>query len=63
MMKTTINYCEHCKKRSHIIEKCKCQRSFCLKHLQAEKHLCSFDYKLSNVKVESAAVPVKLETI
>jgi predicted nucleic acid binding AN1-type Zn finger protein len=62
-MNPTISHCEHCKKRSHIIEKCKCDRSFCLKHLQAEKHMCTFDYKLRGVKVESAAVPVKLETI
>lgn len=41
-----VNRCDHCKKVSHIINKCKCNMSYCLKHLVAEKHNCSYDYKL-----------------
>jgi hypothetical protein len=25
--------------------KCKCEKLFCISHLQAEEHNCTFDYK------------------
>lgn len=38
--------CEKCKKKLGIMEyKCKCEKLFCISHLQAEEHNCTFDYK------------------
>jgi hypothetical protein len=38
--------CEQCKKKLGIIEyKCKCEKLFCISHLHAEEHNCTFDYK------------------
>lgn len=39
--------CDKCKKKLGILEyKCKCEKRFCISHLQAEEHNCSYDYKL-----------------
>jgi hypothetical protein len=38
--------CEHCKKKLGISEyKCRCGKIFCITHLHAEAHNCTFDYK------------------
>jgi hypothetical protein len=40
------NRCEQCKKKVGIIGlKCKCNKLFCVSHLQAELHGCNYDYK------------------
>jgi hypothetical protein len=38
--------CEHCKKKLGLLEyKCKCGKTFCITHLHAEEHKCTYDYK------------------
>jgi hypothetical protein len=32
--------CCHCKRRSHLLFDCKCNRKYCSKHLQPEVHNC-----------------------
>lgn len=40
------NRCEHCKKKLGVCEyKCKCGKLFCISHLHAEEHNCTYDYK------------------
>jgi AN1-like Zinc finger len=42
----SIPRCEVCKKKLGLMEyKCKCEKLFCISHLQAETHSCTFDYK------------------
>jgi hypothetical protein len=41
-----IKRCDECKKKIGLMEyKCKCGNIYCISHLQAEKHRCTFDYK------------------
>jgi hypothetical protein len=41
-----MSRCEACKKKLGIIEyKCKCGKLFCITHLHAEEHNCTYDYK------------------
>ena len=38
--------CEQCKKKLVVCEyKCKCGKLFCITHLYAEEHNCTYDYK------------------
>ena len=38
--------CEKCKKKLGVLEyKCKCGKVFCISHLHAEEHSCTYDYK------------------
>ncbi len=38
--------CEQCNKKLGLTEyKCKCGRIFCITHLHAEEHRCTYDYK------------------
>jgi hypothetical protein len=38
--------CEHCKKKLGVMEyKCKCGKTFCITHLHAESHKCTYDYQ------------------
>jgi hypothetical protein len=44
--------CEHCNKKLGITEyKCKCDKLFCITHLQPEIHTCSYDYKSQGVSL------------
>lgn len=41
-----MSRCEHCKKKLGLCEyKCKCEKLYCITHLHAEKHTCTYDYK------------------
>jgi hypothetical protein len=41
-----MSRCTHCKKKLGISEyKCKCEKLFCITHLHAESHNCTYDYK------------------
>jgi hypothetical protein len=42
--------CFMCKKKSHILQNCRCGNSYCLKHLVPEKHTCSYNFKLYTSK-------------
>jgi predicted nucleic acid binding AN1-type Zn finger protein len=38
--------CDTCKKKLGIMEySCKCGKIFCISHLQAEQHACTYDYR------------------
>lgn len=37
--------CVHCKKKSHVILQCKCEKFFCVKHQLPEKHECTYNYE------------------
>ena len=38
--------CSECSKKLGLIEyKCKCGKLFCISHLHAESHKCTYDYK------------------
>ena len=37
--------CSHCKKKSIMIESCKCGQFFCLTCLPYFVHVCTFDHK------------------
>ena len=39
--------CEQCNKKLGVmVYICKCEKQFCILHLQAEEHQCTYDYKL-----------------
>jgi predicted nucleic acid binding AN1-type Zn finger protein len=38
--------CNQCKKKLGIMEyTCKCEKQFCISHLQPQEHACTFNYK------------------
>lgn len=37
--------CELCNKKVLIINTCKCNKKFCMKHHHPEDHDCTFDFK------------------
>ena len=37
--------CDMCKRKAHLVLKCKCEKFYCITHLDFEEHKCSFDYK------------------
>lgn len=54
--------CEQCKKKLGIMEyKCKCGKLFCISHLQAETHNCSYDYKAEAQQVLRKQCDIALE--
>lgn len=61
--------CEQCKKKLGIMEyKCKCDKLFCISHLHAEAHNCTFDYKkdgevILKKQMEVGPLSEKLERI
>ncbi len=63
------NRCEQCKKKVGIMGlKCKCNKLFCVSHLQGELHGCDYDYKkegLENLKKSMEVGPLseKMEKI
>ncbi len=69
MKKESKNRCEKCNKKLGVmIHICKCKKQFCISHLQAEEHNCTYDYKLEGrkkIKQENDVGPLsdKLERI
>jgi predicted nucleic acid binding AN1-type Zn finger protein len=38
--------CNQCKKKLGLMEyTCKCEKRFCISHLQPQEHACTFNYK------------------
>ncbi len=66
---SSSNRCEQCKKKVGIMGlNCKCNKLFCVSHLQAELHGCNYDYKKEgkdNLKktMEVGQLSQKLEKI
>lgn len=42
--------CYHCNKKNNILINCKCDKKYCLKHIQPEIHKCS---NLQDFKTEA----------
>jgi hypothetical protein len=41
-----MSRCSHCNKKLGLCEyKCKCEKLYCITHLHAEEHNCTYDYK------------------
>ena len=59
--------CKVCKKRQLITIKCKCNKTFCLKHRLPSQHDCKFDYKKmgqEQLKEECKdAIPIKINQL
>lgn len=61
--------CEQCKKKLGVMEyKCKCGKVFCITHLHAEEHNCTYDYKkegheLIKKQIDVGPLSSKLERI
>lgn len=64
-----MSRCEHCKKKLGVMEyKCKCGKLFCITHLHAEEHNCTFNYKeegqnILKKQIEIGPLAVKLEKL
>ena len=52
MSSKTKRRCSHCKKKSHILTKCKCGNHFCFSHRLPEVHCCTYDFKSEHTPVE-----------
>lgn len=49
-MKKTV--CEQCKKKLGLLHyQCKCEKLFCITHLSAETHNCTYNYKEEGKKI------------
>jgi len=49
------NRCQTCKKKLGVMPfTCKCEKQFCITHLQPQEHACTFDYKAHEKKVIQA---------
>lgn len=61
--------CEQCSKKLGVLEyKCKCGKLFCITHLHAEEHGCTFNYREEAQSIlkkqnEVGALSVKIEKI
>jgi hypothetical protein len=64
-----MSRCEKCNKKLGIMEyKCKCGKLFCITHLHAEEHSCTFNYKEEGKEIlkkrnDAGQLSVKLEKI
>jgi len=44
--------CDTCKKKLGVMEyRCKCEKVFCITHLQPEEHACTHDYRTEKQSV------------
>ena len=49
--KKASNRCAHCKcKLGGVKFECKCKKAFCINHLPALSHTCTFDYRGEGLK-------------
>jgi len=61
--------CSQCNKKLGLMEYvCKCEKRFCISHLQPQEHNCTFDYRKEaskeiQLKMDSEARASKLERI
>jgi hypothetical protein len=47
-----MSRCTYCKKKLGISEyKCKCEKLFCITHLQPELHNCNYDHKKDGLEL------------
>lgn len=59
--------CEHCRRKTHFIVKCKCDKVLCIQHRDAYDHHCTYDYTKEWKDMLTKQNPVikkqKIETI
>jgi len=60
--------CEVCKARLAMAYTCKCEKQFCVNHLQATEHACTYNYRVSGreqlqKQLDTSGLAVKLEKI
>ncbi len=64
-----MSRCQQCNKKLGLCEyKCKCEKLFCITHLYAEEHNCTYDYKSEGKaqlkkQIEVGPLSTKLEKI
>ena len=39
------NRCSQCRKKSHVLLKCSCEKTFCMMCRHADLHSCGIDYR------------------
>lgn len=60
--------CLFCKRKTHLIVKCRCEGAFCIAHRDPDDHKCGFDFKehgkeeiqKNNPKIKSQKVELLL---
>jgi predicted nucleic acid binding AN1-type Zn finger protein len=61
--------CEQCKKKLGVMAYvCKCEKQFCISHLQPQEHQCAYDHKkeaqaLLHTQLDVGPLSQKLEPI
>jgi hypothetical protein len=51
--------CSHCKKKLGVMEyRCKCDKLYCITHLQPEIHECTYDHKSEGLKALKASIEI-----
>lgn len=60
--------CTQCKVRLTIAYMCKCEKGFCVNHLPASEHACTYNYRDSGreqlqKQLDTSGLAVKLEKI
>lgn len=44
--------CFCCKKKTIVLFDCRCGNKYCSKHINGEKHYCSYNFKTDKIKLE-----------
>jgi len=60
--------CAACKSKLQLAYTCKCQKDFCVNHVQALDHACTFNYRADGLaqltkQLDVSGLAVKLEKI
>ena len=57
-----------CRAKLQLVYTCKCEKTFCINHVQALDHACTFDYRADGLaqlskQLDVSGLAVKLERI
>ena len=60
--------CATCRAKLQVIYTCKCEKAFCVNHVQALDHACTFNYRADGLaqlrkQLDVSGLAVKLERI
>jgi len=60
--------CATCRTKLQVIYTCKCEKAFCVNHIQALDHTCTFNYRADGLaqltkQLDVSGLTVKLEKI
>jgi predicted nucleic acid binding AN1-type Zn finger protein len=54
-----VKECHFCQKKLKLMSfQCKCENTFCLKHMNPIDHNCQFDFKLAHKKILTEKNPL-----